>query len=205
MAAVVPDVQIPVAESAITRAAALVRPPGIARNQTSVPDISPPDLGAICARRLFVLRFGDADAPIDRIRLTGGGTVIHQAMPALFTSEARTTLVSLTASSKVGDQFLLVGTEDVLFAARAVLLGQGAVPEEIHVIACDGEVTGESGALWIETHARKRIFCAHCHQVTTTTAGVGDAIECGNCRLGLVVKYHYSRRYAAYLGGLIRL
>ncbi|WP_217376789.1 dimethylamine monooxygenase subunit DmmA family protein [Paenarthrobacter ureafaciens] len=122
-------------------------------------------------------------------------------------SDATAELVkSHLSSTFVGLRLVLVGSEATVYAVRAVAISCGLIPEEISTAVLDLERSSEeSETVWADPNTERRVFCGHCHVTMTAKANVGDAIRCIGCNLNLVVRYHFSRRYAAYLGSLIRL
>lgn len=113
-------------------------------------------------------------------------SVIHLAGPG------DGTLADALRSARVGWRFVVVGRGSALVRVRAAIIAAGAVDAEVTVVDLgggDGFASGE-----------RDVYCAHCHAVTTTTAGIDESLICSGCRSPLVIYYHFSGRHHAYLG-----
>jgi dimethylamine monooxygenase subunit C len=86
----------------------------------------------------------------------------------------------------VGWRLLLAGPEVDVLAARSLAIEHGAVAAEI--------------VAYVTSSVRKRVYCAHCRELTSTGHAAGETVRCRNCNRDLVIHHHVSRRIGAYLG-----
>ncbi|PVY33702.1 dimethylamine monooxygenase subunit DmmA family protein [Williamsia muralis] len=101
-------------------------------------------------------------------------------------------LAAALRPARVGWRFVVVGRGAAPARVRAAIIAAGAVDAEVTVVDLgggDGFLPGE-----------RDVYCAHCHSVTTTFAGIDESLTCSGCGSPLVVYYHFSRRHHAYLG-----
>lgn len=140
------------------------------------------------ARRAIVVAFGsEAAAHSERFVRSGQipGTR-HTYTADAATAEALERLTGLVDSCLVGTRLVLIGAEADVYAGRRCARDAGMVDAEI--------------ALVVLPSRRRRVYCAHCRTVTTTTQPIDGVAPCAACGDSLLLYGHFSRVHAAYLG-----
>lgn len=147
---------------------------------TSFSDV---ELDASASHHLVVTTDHEA---ADHVGHPAGASVLH------LTGAEDGALSDALQAARVGWRFVVVGRGAALVRVRAAILAAGAIDAEVSVVDLgggDGFAAGE-----------RDVYCAHCHAITTTTAGVDESLTCSGCGSPLVIYYHFSRRHHAYLG-----
>jgi hypothetical protein len=142
-------------------------------------------------RVLYVPGGGDAKAPadqssaaeIERFRAAAVGNVqAFPATPALL-EEFRSTL----GKSLMGTRLYVAGPESFIGLVMKIALEFNLNKDEIRAEEC--------GTL------ARRVYCIHC-RVTTENVRT-NIVRCVECDRWLLVRDHYSRRLAAYMGVMV--
>lgn len=126
-------------------------------------------------------------AAADHVGHPTGASVLH-----LSGADDDALLAEALQAARVGWRFVVVGSGAALVRVQAAILAAGAIDAEMSVVDLgggDGFAAGE-----------RDVYCAHCHAITTTTAGVDESLTCSGCASPLVIYYHFSSRHHAYLG-----
>lgn len=93
-----------------------------------------------------------------------------------------------------GVRIILAGPEALVLRAAADAREQGAVSEELVLIAVDA--TGE----YAGGRTARRVFCAACRAPFGAVAALGETADCPGCGASLIVDRRFSRPHAAYFG-----
>jgi len=138
-------------------------------------------------RVLFVPDAGAANAgaaaAIERFRTAAVGNVqTFPGTPALL-EEFRTTL----GKSLMGTRLYVAGPESFIGLAMKIALEFNLNKDEIRAEEC--------GTL------ARRVYCIHCRATTETVRT--NIVQCIACKRWLLVRDHYSRRLAAYMGVMV--
>jgi dimethylamine monooxygenase subunit C len=131
-------------------------------------------------RVLFVAGAGSAAPEIEQFRAAQVGEVLaFDASPALL-DRFRATL----QASLMGTRLYVAGPESFIGLAMKIALEFNLNKDEIRAEEC--------GTL------ARRVYCIHCR--ATTESVRTNIVQCAGCRHWLLVRDHYSRRLAAYMG-----
>jgi dimethylamine monooxygenase subunit C len=142
-------------------------------------------------RVLYVPDGGDAKAAADqgstateveRFRAAVGNVQAFPATAALL-EEFRSTL----AKSLMGTRLYVAGPENFIGLAMKIALEFNLNKDEIRAEEC--------GTL------ARRVYCIHCRATTETVRT--NIVQCIDCDRWLLVRDHYSRRLAAYMGVMV--
>jgi hypothetical protein len=131
-----------------------------------------------------VLYVPDGATPeIERFRAAAvGGVQTFPGTPALL-EEFRSTL----ARSLMGTRLYVAGPESFIGLAMKIALEFNLNKDEIRAEEC--------GTL------ARRVYCIHCRATTETVRT--NIVQCIGCARWLLVRDHYSRRLAAYMGVMV--
>ena|SRR5271168_3198476 len=113
-------------------------------------------------------------------KATGVGDVRAFGTTAALLEQFRTTL----AQSLMGTRLYVAGPESFIGLAMKIALEFNLNKDEIRAEEC--------GTL------ARRVYCIHCR--TTTESVRTNIVRCAGCARWLLVRDHYSRRLAAYMG-----
>jgi dimethylamine monooxygenase subunit C len=134
-------------------------------------------------RVLYVPDGGSATPEIERFRAAAvGNAQTFPGTPALL-EEFRSTL----ARSLMGTRLYVAGPESFIGLAMKIALEFNLNKDEIRAEECG-------------TSAR-RVYCIHCRATTETVRT--NIVQCIGCGRWLLVRDHYSRRLAAYMGVMV--
>ena len=140
-------------------------------------------------RVLYVPDGGDAKAAADRttpeverLRAAVGNVQAFPATAALL-EEFRSTL----GKSLMGTRLYVAGPESFIGLAMKIALEFNLNKDEIRAEEC--------GSL------ARRVYCIHCRATTETVRT--NIVQCIACGRWLLVRDHYSRRLAAYMGVMV--
>ncbi|MDF3836662.1 dimethylamine monooxygenase subunit DmmA family protein, partial [Cupriavidus basilensis] len=121
-----------------------------------------------------------AGADLTQAVLAAGADVTVAASTAALLDELGKALASLP----MGLRFYAAGDEDFLAQASRLAERHGLDPAEMQ---CECVAPG-----------LRRVYCVHCR--TCNEAVAGGIAACAGCRRKLLVRDHYSRRLAAFMG-----
>jgi dimethylamine monooxygenase subunit C len=134
-------------------------------------------------RVLYVPDGGSATPEIERFRAAAvGNAQTFPGTPALL-EEFRSTL----GRSLMGTRLYVAGPESFIGLAMKIALEFNLNKDEIRAEECG-------------TSAR-RVYCIHCRATTETVRT--NIVQCIGCARWLLVRDHYSRRLAAYMGVMV--
>jgi len=134
-------------------------------------------------RVLYVPDGGSATPEIERFRAAAvGNAQTFPGTPALL-EEFRSTL----ARSLMGTRLYVAGPESFIGLAMKIALEFNLNKDEIRAEECG-------------TSAR-RVYCIHCRATTENVRT--NIVSCVGCARWLLVRDHYSRRLAAYMGVMV--
>jgi len=131
----------------------------------------------------------------EAVRLACPGAEIAVSTAALL---AR--LGQMLAALPMGLRFYAAGDEDFLSQAARIAEQHGLDPAEIQCeCAVAGGMVGAGGASGTDrTSGTRRVYCIHCRHCN---GAVREAlVSCAGCGRKLLVRDHYSRRLAAFMG-----
>lgn len=132
---------------------------------------------------LFVPDAGAADAgtatAVERFRIAVGNVQAFASTPALL-GEFRSTL----EKSLMGTRLYVAGPESFIGLVMKIALEFNLNKDEIRAEEC--------GTL------ARRVYCIHCRATTENVRT--NIVRCVECDRWLLVRDHYSRRLAAYMG-----
>jgi len=109
-------------------------------------------------------------------------------------------LGQLLAALPMGLRFYAAGDEDFLSQAARIAEQHGLDPAEMQCeCAADSGTVGAGGASGTDrTSGARRVYCIHCRHCN---GAVREAfVSCAGCGRKLLVRDHYSRRLAAFMG-----
>jgi dimethylamine monooxygenase subunit C len=134
-------------------------------------------------RVLYVPDGGSAAPEIERFRAAAVGNVqTFLGTPALL-EQFRSTL----GRSLMGTRLYVAGPESFIGLAMKIALEFNLNKDEIRAEEC--------GTL------ARRVYCIHCRATTETVRT--NIVQCIGCARWLLVRDHYSRRLAAYMGVMV--
>lgn len=87
----------------------------------------------------------------------------------------------------VSDRFYVQGTEPFLWSVAGEAGRVGFAPAQIRL--------AHTGSL------RRRVWCTHCHGLTENVTT--QVVACAGCGRHLLVRDHFSRRHAAFMGVMV--
>jgi dimethylamine monooxygenase subunit C len=135
---------------------------------------------------LFVPDAGAADAgtaaEVERFRVAVGNVQAFPSTPALL-GEFRSTL----GKSLMGTRLYVAGPESFIGLVMKIALEFNLNKDEIRAEEC--------GTL------ARRVYCIHCRATTENVRT--NIVRCVECDRWLLVRDHYSRRLAAYMGVMV--
>lgn len=128
--------------------------------------------------RVLYVSAGADDLSADLLRVFPGTRVCADAGDLLRTLDAELSAVGM------GVRLYAAGSEEMLSRIVQAAERHGFDPEEVQ---CEQAGPG-----------MRRVYCIHCR---TCNEGVTSAeVPCGGCGRNLLVRDHYSRRHAAFMG-----
>ncbi len=136
------------------------------------------------SRVLFVPEAaGDADAGFAAFSAVGVSDVRRHAEPGPLLVEFE----SLLADAVMGLRLYVAGPESFIGLAMKIALQFNLNTDEIRAQECGSTA--------------RRVRCVHCRATTEDVRT--NIVECIGCRRWLLVRDHYSRRLAAYMGVMV--
>lgn len=142
-----------------------------------------PTIGAGAAGTVVTPESGAADAPLDPVRefsaLELGELRLFERVPELL-ADFRAVL----EHSLMGMRLYVAGPESFIGLAMKIALEFNLNKDEIRA--------EELGSL------ARRVYCIHCRSTAEDVRT--NIVRCGSCGRWLLVRDHYSRRLAAYMG-----
>lgn len=116
----------------------------------------------------------------------GGACALPHAVARRFdgAGELLGTLGEALRGARVGIRLYALGTEPFIWSVRQIAELAGIAPEAVRV--------EHSGSL------QRRVYCIHCRAMNE--AVTTNVTPCGGCGRKLLVRDHFSRRLAAFMG-----
>ena len=134
------------------------------------------------ARVLYVADLAGADNFGERFRTSVSDVRLFDRVADLL-ADFRTIL----AASFMGTRLYVAGPESFIGLAMKIALEFNLNKDEIRAEAC--------GTL------ARRVYCIHCRATTENVRT--NVVKCVDCGRHLIVRDHYSRRFAAYMGVMV--
>ena len=134
-------------------------------------------------RLLYVADQAAGDDAAARVREADAGEVrLYVASPSLLEG-----LREVLTSAVMGTRLYVAGPEAFMGLVMRLATEFNLNRDEIRAEECGS--------------AARRVHCVHCRAATENVTT--NIVECNRCRRWLVVRDHYSRRYAAYMGVMV--
>lgn len=116
----------------------------------------------------------------------GGVCALPHAVARHFDNEGELygALAEALRGARVGIRLYALGTEPFIWSVRQIAEHGGIAPEAVRV--------EHSGSL------RRRVYCIHCRSLNESVTA--NVVPCAGCGRQLLVRDHFSRRLAAFMG-----